>query len=385
MSSISPLDVVMDAKNDRNPPYALRPVDGVSFLLLGDQSAVFSESSQKIYALNQIAAYIWCQLEEGETINAIRDGLIKAGVDAALAGKYVSQAIRMWSKLGLLKPDWQFGGEPIHFARSFNMHIAGFSATIRIATERLANLLTLFDHQIVLAQDGRHVIDVIEANKFVQVFHNKCGVFCCDPIELAPTLKAYITEQVVAASPPNVLVHAACLHRNEKSLLISGRPGAGKTTLSMRLGEAGFEYGGDDIVLVAPDGTATGVPFAPAIKPGAWQIVGQFRPDLNEALVHRRPDGKRVRYVLPERITRTRGSVVGWIIFIRRGRGPAKFTQLDRIEVMRRLMEGSYSPGEKMTLPMCNALKHAINGADCFELRYSDSADACDAIVRFCK
>lgn len=383
MKSTSPADV-MDASSSRSS-YALRPVDGVSFLLLGDQSAVFSESSQKIYALNQVAAYIWCQLEEGEAVEAIRDGLIESGVTEDLAGKYVSQAMGMWHKLGLLKPDWPSGSEPSHFAQSFSIHIAGFGATIRITTQRLANLLTLFDHQRVSIEELDNVIDVIDANKFVQVFHNKCGVFCCDPVELAPTLKAYVTEQVVALSPPNVLVHAACLHRNGKSLLISGRPGAGKTTLSMRLGEAGFEYGGDDIVLIAPDGTATGVPFAPAIKPGAWEIVRQFRPDLEKAIVHRRPDGKRVRYLRPQRVSRASGSAVGGILFIRRGQGPAKFTQLDRIEVMRRLMEGSYSPGEKMTLAMCNALKLAINGADCFELNYADSADACDAIVRFCK
>jgi hypothetical protein len=125
------------------------------------------------------------------------------------------------------------------------------------------------------------------------------------------------------------------------------------------------------------------VPFAPAIKPGAWEIVSQFRPDLNQAIIHRRPDGKRVRYVRPERVDGSYGSV-GWILFIRRGRSPARLTQLDRIEVMRRLMEGSYSPGEKMTLAMCNALKQAINGADCFELSYSDSAGARDAIVDLC-
>ncbi|WP_424627933.1 hypothetical protein [Bradyrhizobium sp. SYSU BS000235] len=382
MNSISPADP-MEAKSGLNPPYVLRPVDGASFLLLGDQSAVFSEASQKIYALNHIAAYIWCQLEEGETLHGIRDGLVRSGVAANLADKYVSQAMRMWHKVGLLRPDWQFDHEVIPFVRSFNIHIAGFTATMRIATERLADLLTLFDHQSVPMQDGRHIIDVVEADNFIQVFHNNHGAFCCDPNELAPTLKAYITDQLVAASPPNVVVHAACLRRGGKNLLISGRPGAGKTTLSLRLAEAGFTYGGDDITLVAPDGTAAGVPFAPAIKPGAWEIVSQFRPDLDEAVIHRRPDGKRVRYVRPERIDGSYGPV-GWILFIRRGRGPAKFTQLDRIEVMRRLMDGSYSPGEKMTLAMCNALKQAINGADCFELSYSDSAEARDAIIRLC-
>jgi hypothetical protein len=382
MKSISPVDLV-DAKADRHPPYTLRPSDGASFLLLGDQSAVFSEASQKIYALNPIAAYIWCQLEEGEALDGIRDGLVRSGVTANLAEKYISQALRMWHKLGLLKPDWQVGDEFIHFELSLSIHIADFSATIRIETKRLAHLLTLFDHLSVPTQEGRNVIDVVEGNNLVQVFHNKRGVFCCDPIELAPTLKAYVTDRLVAESPPNVVVHAACLQHGGKNLLISGRPGAGKTTLSLRLGEAGFKYGGDDIVLVAPDGRAAGMPFAPAIKPGAWQIVSQFRPDLNEAVVHRRADGKRVRYIRPEKIDGSYGSV-GWILFIQRGRGPAKFTPLDRIEVMRRLMEGSYSPGEKMTMAMCNALKQAINGADCFELSYSDSAEARDAIIRLC-
>ncbi len=216
MKSISPVDLV-DAKTDRHPPYALRPIDGASFLLLGDQSAVFSESSQKIYALNPIAAYIWCQLEEGETLNGIYDGLVRSGVTEDLADKYVSQALRMWHKLGLLKPDWQISGELIHFARSFDIQIAGFSATVRIATERLVHLLTLFDHLIVPAQEGRNVIDIVEADNLVQVFHNKRGVFCCDAVEIAPALKAYVTDRLVAESPPNVVVHAACLRRGGKT------------------------------------------------------------------------------------------------------------------------------------------------------------------------
>lgn len=383
MKSIAAFDA-LDAGTNRNPPGVLRPVDGASFLLLGDQSAVFSETAQKIYALNDVAACIWCRLEDGETIDAICDGLVESGVAASLATKYVAQALRSWHKLGLLRSDWHSDHDLTHVARSFNIRVADFSATIRVASERLTQLLTLFDHQIVPLQNGSHILDIVGAGHLIQVFHNKRSVICCDPVELAPALKAYITEQVVTLSSPNVVFHAACLERDGRSVLISGRPGAGKTTLSLRLAEAGFEYGADDIVLVGPDGKATGVPFAPSIKPGAWQIVSQFRPDINEAIVHRRPDGKRVRYVKPKRIARGSGSVVGWILFIRRGRGETKLRPLERIEVMRRLMEASYSPGEKMNLAMCNALKQAINGAECFELTYSDSAEASDAIIRLC-
>ena len=45
-------------------PGVLRPIEGATFFLLGDQAAVFCEPMQKIYALNQTAAYIWCRLEE---------------------------------------------------------------------------------------------------------------------------------------------------------------------------------------------------------------------------------------------------------------------------------------------------------------------------------
>jgi hypothetical protein len=352
--------------------------------LLGDQSVIFSEPAQRIYALNNIAAYIWCRLEEGETVEVIYHGLVESGVVSSLARKYVAQALRSWCKLGLLKSDYHLSDERIHFEHSFNVCVAGFSATIRVANERLAQLLTLFDHQTGPIHDGGHILEIVEAGDLVHVFHNKRGVICCDAIELAPAVKAYISEQIVAASSPNVVFHAACLGRHGRNLLISGRPGAGKTTLSLRLAEAGFEYGADDIVLIGPDGKATGVPFAPTVKSGAWEIVSQFRPDLTEAVVHRRPDGKRVRYLKPVRIARDCGSSVGWILFIRRGGGPTKLNRLEKIEVMRRLMEGAYSPGEKMNLAMCNALKQTINGAGCFELTYSDSAEASDAIVRLC-
>jgi hypothetical protein len=42
----------------------LRVAEGASFLSLDDQTAVFSESAQRICGLNHMAANIWCRLEE---------------------------------------------------------------------------------------------------------------------------------------------------------------------------------------------------------------------------------------------------------------------------------------------------------------------------------
>src|SRR5882757_4830867 len=79
-----------------------RVAEGASFLSLDGQTAVFSEPAQRIYGLNNMAANIWCRLEERQTPSVITGELIKSGVPPRLAREYVDQAIRMWLKLGLL-------------------------------------------------------------------------------------------------------------------------------------------------------------------------------------------------------------------------------------------------------------------------------------------
>lgn len=372
--------------NERDDPIfrALGPADGTAFFLLGDRCAVFSEKTQQIYALNQTAAYIWCRLEEQTAPAMICEELATLGIGPELAQTHIRAALHSWLKLGLLKVDYSFDIYSLPVERSLDLSIAGFDFTIRISDKRLAGLLTAFEHHMVPARQTEHVFQVLELNGLVHVFHNEHNVICCDPIALMPSIKAYITDLIVRMSPPNVVFHAACLIRGDKSLLISGRPGAGKTTLTLRLAQGEFEFGGDDIVLIAPDGSATGVPFAPAVKSGAWKIVRPFRPDLGEAVIHRRPDARRVRYLRPTHVARPGPHPVGWIIFIRRASGPATLEPLGPIETMRRLMEGSCTPDEKLSLAGCRAINRVLANAGSYELTYSNLADANDIIERLC-
>ena len=362
----------------------LRPADRTAFFLLGGCNAVFSEPTQQIYALNDTAAYIWCRLEEQAAPAKICEELAKFGIGPDLAARHVRTALRNWLKLGLLEFDDNVDNSALPVACSFVLSIAGFDCTICVSDERLGGLLAAFEHHLVPARETEHVIHAIELNGLVRVLHNNRSVICCDDIELVPTIKAYITDQILKSSPPNVVFHAACLISDGKSMLISGRPGAGKTTLTLRLTEGGFKYGGDDIVLIAPDGTATAIPFAPAVKSGAWEIVKQFRPDLDDATVHRRPDAKRVRYLRPAHVAPYAPHPIGWILFIRRASGPATLQPLEPVETMRRLMGGSYTPDEKLSLAACRAINRALAGAGSFELTYSNLAEANDIIARLC-
>jgi hypothetical protein len=361
--------------------HILRPIAGASFSLLDDRPVLFSEPAQKIYELNRMAAYIWCCLLDHKPAGAICEDLTKFGLDRVAARNHVHQALRNWLKLGLLEVDW--GLSETH---SFAASVGKLVVHIQTSSERLTQLLIpLFSQTSGVTDKIGDTFEVVEIDRQVHIFHNKTFVARCAIHELVPALKAQITEQLVLKSSPDVALHAACLQSGGKGLLVSGRPGAGKTTLAVHLIEAGFEYVSDDIVLIAPDGRVTGIPFAPALKPGAWAMIEKLRPDLNKSAVHKRSDGKRVRYLNAARSARNGSVPVGWIVFIKRAANtPAKFTPLGQLDTMSRLIDGSYSPDGKLTHLAFHAIKRTLAGAKSFELQYSDAAQARDAIVDLC-
>ena len=359
----------------------LRPVAGVSFSLLDGRPVLFSESAQKIYELNQLGAHIWCCLSDHKQAEAICEDLTKFGLDRFVARDHVHQALEDWFKLGLLQVDWGLSK-----ANSFSVRVGRLAVTIRTSSERLTQLLIpLFGQTRGITDKIADTFEVVEIDSQVHIFHNRTRVAQCAINELVPALKAQITELIMLKASPDVAFHAACLLSGGKGLLLSGRPGAGKTTLAVHLMEAGFEYAADDIVLIAHDGRATGVPFAPALKSGAWPMIEKLCPDLGKSTVHSRPDGRRVRYLNIPRGIRNGSVPVGWIVFIKRASNvTVKLAPLGQLETISRLIDGSYSPDGKLTNQGFLAIKRTLADAKSFELQYSDAALARDAIVDLC-
>jgi len=359
----------------------LRPVAKASFSLLDDRPVLFSESAQKLYELNDMAAYIWCSLLDHTPAEAICEDLTKFGLERGAARHHLSEALRRWFKLGLLGADWELSD-----SQSFSTKVGKLELNIHTSSERLTQLLVpLFSQIDSVLGASEDTFHVVEMDGLCHIFHNKTFVSGCSEDKLGPALKAYITEQIVLRSAPDISFHGACLVARGKGLLVSGRPGAGKTTLTLHLLEAGFEYAADDVVLIGPDGRATGVLFAPALKPGAWGMIGKFRPNLASSAVHKRPDGKRVRYLNAASPAHTGSVPIGWIVFIRRAANvTAQLTPLGQLDTISRLIDGSYSPTGKLTDQSFGAIKRTVTEAKCFQLQYSNAPQAKDAIVELC-
>jgi hypothetical protein len=359
----------------------LRPGADASFALLDGRPTLFSASTQKLYELNQTAAFIWCNLLDNKPAEAICVDLQGSGLDHNEARAYLQAALQNWLTLGLLQIDWG-----LHEKYAFAVRIGKLTVEVRASHRRLRDLLLpLFSWSAQTTADAEETYDLIDVDGLAYVFHNKTFLAHCTIDALVPTVKASLTEKIVARCAPDVAFHAACLMAHGKALLVSGPPGTGKSTLALHLLEAGFEFGSDDISLIASDGRAVGVPFAPTLKTGAWEIVNKFRPEINNAPVHTRADGLLVRYLETSCPSPHDALPVGWIIFIQRKQeGAAQLKHLAELDTMTRLIEGSYAPDGKMSHQVFHAIRRTLLNAPAFELTYADAADACASLVELC-
>ncbi len=89
----------------------------------------------------------------------------------------------------------------------------------------------------------------------------------------------------------HVLLHAAGVSRNGRTAVLSGVPGAGKSTAALHLVEAGFRFLSNDRVLARPVGDRVevlGYPKQPRVNPGTLlhhpRLVALLEPEERETL-----------------------------------------------------------------------------------------------------
>ncbi|WP_091880204.1 serine/threonine protein kinase [Bradyrhizobium sp. Rc2d] len=358
---------------------ALRPAVGAVFALLDGRSVLFSETSQKLYELDQVGAFIWCELAQGASLEDVHRELGRLGIDEHAARQFTRQAMNIWIDRALLDIDWRMPANC-----TFSADLGRRRISVRAANwDLLQQLIPLF---CALDDNGGEEDIVIEAMVLDdQVFFrgNDARVHRCEAGALAPTIKAHITERLIRSDRWVFALHAASLAKCGTGLLLCGQPGAGKSTLTLRLVNAGFQYAGDDVALVGADGTVCGIPFALTLKEGSWAVLSRLYGDWNDA-THCRPDGAQVRY-LPIPDAHNGCLSASWIIFLNRvASGPVELTPLDQLGSMKRLIDGAFAADGRLSQAGFFALKRIVAGARSFQLTYSESAEARGLLMDLC-
>jgi hypothetical protein len=96
---------------------------------------------------------------------------------------------------------------------------------------------------------------------------------------LVEHLNYRVTLLSLLAKPHAAILHAALLRRGDRRVLLVGRAAAGKTTLALRLIQAGYDLEGDEHAFLEPDGI-TARPRACRVKEPSLA----FLPDLAESI-----------------------------------------------------------------------------------------------------
>lgn len=365
-------------------PILFKLLEGVDLLSLGGRQALFSAASEKLYELNAAAALLASMLRGGSSFAALSGALARGGFDSEAATDAVLALLRQWSAQNILHATMP----PSDARRSWRqrIHIAGVDAAIHYANAEQFRLISpIFSHLVSARGEPATRIAVAEADGLTFVSRNAGPAAVIGASQAAPFIKGLLVEEVLAVAPPNIALHTACLAHRDRALLLGGPPGAGKTTLTVALSRSGFDYVSDDISLLGRDGRVQGVPFAPALKEGAWPLLRRYCADIAALPTHIRLDDVPVRYPGLSQPPHAAWMKAGWIVNLRKAPGTTpEFRELDPVEALARLMGEAHSTAGAATIEDMRTLIWLVEQARCFDLIYSDLGAACNALSVLC-
>lgn len=176
-------------------------------------------------------------------------------------------------------------------------------------------------------------------------------------------------------------IHAACIGKHGKGILLCGNSGAGKSTLAYACARSGWTYTSDDTSYLINDsniprviGHSHRVRFRPSAK-----VLFQ---ELASREVTPRMEGKPSIEVpvseLPHLTTASETDVHAIVYLNRHVSGTATLVQLPKGTATKRTREELYSAGE-IRARHENILE-MLSDVPTYELRYSDLADAIDRL-----
>lgn len=364
----------------------LRP--GATLQFLDETGMLFLAGSQQLFSLNTTAAFIWCLLEDGLAPEQIADRLNATfGLGRAEALKCLTHVLQQWGDLGLLDEGGNGSGTacaPATYAlldTHFRLQ-AGSPDLLEMLVPLLAPLrLSAPAADAIMLQLSATPggFEMRLAERVIETCHLRR--------QLVPMVKTGLIQLALERSRDFCAIHAAAVGLGDRTLLLPGASGQGKSTLAAALVGAGMPLLGDDTIVLARDGLlARPAPFAICLKSGSWPILRGMFPDIDRLPIHHRLDGKLVRYLTPPDhalwLDADWRAPVAWIVFPCRAPGEAaELAPLPRPEALRRLLTECFPLDGGLDAAKVARLVDWMRGIACYELRY-DSLDDAVACLR---
>ena len=69
---------------------------------MAGKNLAFSPHSQRLFELNDVAAFIWCRLQDGVPPRTVASEMVVKGVDLTTATLFVEKSLLEWRRCGLI-------------------------------------------------------------------------------------------------------------------------------------------------------------------------------------------------------------------------------------------------------------------------------------------
>lgn len=403
---------VMRAERDADAKSMMPRPDLASFPL-DDGLVVFSEASQSLIGLNKTAAFILSGLQDGMAPPELPAALVAQGyAPAGEAETWVKTTLAALSNQGLLMDGNSPAPHPATLAPVYDRaeqdratmpplapfaakaeghyRLLGTHARIRYAHRAQKRMVdTVIGH--LAADDAPSPTLVIDiAMETLPTGHLGSSIYRNGTPErratqlsaLAPLVKAVLWAEAVNAFDFILDIHAGVVGEGGRCVLLPAAAGSGKSSLTAALAHDGLGYYSDEVALVERSSfRVSPVPLAVCVKSTGWNVMTRYFPELPTLPIHRRNDGKRVRYV-PPRAVEKEPALVSHIFFPLYSKDePTQLTPVPRSDALARLMDQCLALRMRLDRDNVQKLVAWIAAIDCYALTFS-SLDEAVALVR---
>lgn len=184
--------------------------------------------------------------------------------------------------------------------------------------------------------------------------------------------------------------HGAALQTPQGNLLLPGRSGAGKSTLSASLANEQNGLYSDEIIALNKHFQLCILTLPMAIKSGSWDILAEQYPELADAPVWNRLDGRLLKYVWPPvfaKQTVQKNNKCTEFLLVNPNFSAAKNTtassslvsssqKLSVIDTISMLTQSGYQLGMELSESKLQQLINFISISKCYQISYSNNDQA---------
>jgi len=246
-------------------------------------------------------------------------------------------------------------------------------------TDARRSIVRLYQQFRCVSRDETAVEAVLEGDR-IDGFRWLVGESAGTASDLAGalwSLEAELCQAIIRSQRRCMAVHASVFYAGSSAILLVGRSGAGKTTLSLALARRGLVVGTDDVVLVEPE-TLNVLPI-----PRCFHLDGQSVALLEVDGFRFPPSWKRFSFMVPSDLCAQAISpcCAQLLVFMSEPRaGQPHISLTSQAEMVARLLSET-GQGPLEDLQIVRGLSRLAGGALCYSLLRGPLAQTADALA----